>query len=158
MVHMYQYIRFQNYMYIPLEVENLLHTALLHTYTVHSHVYTLYTLKSHSMIQYMYMHLLQLLRGNVGLFFTNQPRDDVISWFQSYSQLDHARTGCQATDDIIRREGPLEQFPHSMEPHLSNLGRPTTLKKGIHVHVHVYTCMCIFAQCHNGGNNNNVYA
>ena len=108
----------------------------LHLHAFHMCIF----MNSHSMILYVYLHLLQLLRGNVGLFFTNQPRDDVISWFQSYSQLDHARTGCQATDDVILCEGPLEQFPHSMEPHLRNLGLPTTLKKGIHVHVHV----CVF--------------
>jgi mRNA turnover protein 4 len=75
--------------------------------------------------------LAKLLRGNVGLFFTNQPRDEVISWFQSYLEQDHARAGCQATDDVILQEGPLEQFPHSMEPHLRKLGLPTVLKKGV---------------------------
>ena len=68
--------------------------------------------------------------GSVGLFFTNQPRGEVISWFQSYSKQDHARAGCLATDDVILEEGPLGQFPHSMEPHLRGLGLPTSLKKG----------------------------
>lgn len=72
----------------------------------------------------------QLLRGNVGLFFTNQPRGDVISWFQTYSEQDHARAGFLATDDVVIQEGPLKQFPHSMEPHLRILGLPTFLHKG----------------------------
>jgi mRNA turnover protein 4 len=75
--------------------------------------------------------LAKLLRGNVGLFFTNQPRGDVISWFQSYSEQDHARAGFLATDDVVIQEGPLEKFPHSMEPHLRSLGLPTSLKKGV---------------------------
>jgi mRNA turnover protein 4 len=75
--------------------------------------------------------LAKLLRGNVGLFFTNQPRGDVISWFQSYSEQDHARAGFLATDDVVIQEGPLEKFPHSMEPHLRSLGLPTSLKKGL---------------------------
>ena len=76
------------------------------------------------------VYLLQLLKGNVGLFFTNHPRDKVISWFQSYCEQDHARAGCLATDDVILEEGPLVQFPHSVEPHLRGLGLPTTLNKG----------------------------
>ena len=89
------------------------------------------------MYNHVYVHVLQLLRGNVGLFFTNQPRGDVISWFQLYSEQDYARAGCQATDDVILGEGPLEKFPHSMEPQLRTLGLPTTLNKGMYVQ-----CVC----------------
>ena len=89
------------------------------------------------MYNHVYVHVLQLLRGNVGLFFTNQPRGDVISWFQLYSERDYARAGCQATDDVILGEGPLEKFPHSMEPQLRTLGLPTTLNKGMYVQ-----CVC----------------
>lgn len=32
--------------------------------------------------------------------------------------------------DVTLDEGPLEQFPHSMEPQLRQLGLPTALKKG----------------------------
>ena len=66
----------------------------------------------------------------MGLFFTDKPRPDVIRWFRDYLELDHARAGCLATDDVTLREGPLAQFPHSMEPYLRQLGMPTALKKG----------------------------
>lgn len=44
--------------------------------------------------------------------------------------MDYARAGNQAQADITLDEGPLEQFPHSMEPQLRQLGLPTALKKG----------------------------
>ena len=36
-----------------------------------------------------------------------------------------------ATQDVTLPEGPQEQFPHSVEPHLRQLGLPTALKKGM---------------------------
>lgn len=44
--------------------------------------------------------------------------------------MDYARAGNKAQMDITLEEGPLEQFPHSMEPQLRQLGLPTALKKG----------------------------
>lgn len=44
--------------------------------------------------------------------------------------MDYARAGNRAQMDITLEEGPLEQFPHSMEPQLRQLGLPTALKKG----------------------------
>lgn len=44
--------------------------------------------------------------------------------------MDYARAGNQAQMDVTLDEGPLEQFPHSMEPQLRQLGLPTALKKG----------------------------
>ena len=40
-----------------------------------------------------------------------------------------------ATQDVTLPEGPLQQFPHSVETHLRQLGLPTTLKKG--------ECVCV---------------
>lgn len=36
-----------------------------------------------------------------------------------------------ATDTVTLPAGPLPQFPHSIEPHLRQLGMPTSLQKGI---------------------------
>lgn len=44
--------------------------------------------------------------------------------------MDYARAGNRAQMDTTLDEGPLEQFPHSMEPQLRQLGLPTALKKG----------------------------
>lgn len=44
--------------------------------------------------------------------------------------MDYARSGNQAQMDVTLDEGPLEQFPHSMEPQLRQLGLPAALKKG----------------------------
>ena len=44
---------------------------------------------------------------------------------------DYARTGGEATEDVMLPEGPLSQFPHSIEPQLRALGMPTALKKGV---------------------------
>ena len=52
-------------------------------------------------------------------------------WFDKYSELDYAKAGFVATEDVILPEGPLPDFPHSIEPHLRQLGLPTSLQKGI---------------------------
>lgn len=51
-------------------------------------------------------------------------------YFNHFKETDYARAGNQAQMDITLDEGPLEQFPHSMEPQLRQLGLPTALKKG----------------------------
>jgi len=73
------------------------------------------------------------LKGNVGLFFTNKPKDEVVRWFGDYREFDYARSGNSATKDVTIPAGPLatETFSFSMEPQLRQLGLPTELKKGI---------------------------
>uniref|UniRef100_A0A672GE29 Large ribosomal subunit protein uL10-like insertion domain-containing protein n=1 Tax=Salarias fasciatus TaxID=181472 RepID=A0A672GE29_SALFA len=51
-------------------------------------------------------------------------------YFTQFKEMDYARAGNPAQMDITLDEGPLEQFPHSMEPQLRQLGLPTALKKG----------------------------
>lgn len=53
-----------------------------------------------------------------------------LRWFTKYGEMDYARAGNKATFTVNLDPGPLEQFPHSMEPQLRQLGLPTTLKKG----------------------------
>ncbi|NXE69532.1 MRT4 protein, partial [Calcarius ornatus] len=69
------------------------------------------------------------LRGEVGLLFTNRTRDEVDEWFSRFRELDFARAGNKAPYGVSLDTGPLEQFPHSMEPQLRQLGLPTALKK-----------------------------
>ncbi|KAM6927824.1 mRNA turnover protein 4 homolog [Xenentodon cancila] len=71
------------------------------------------------------------LRGEVGVLFTNKTKDEVQEYFNHFNEMDYARAGNQAQMDITLNEGPLEQFPHSMEPQLRQLGLPTALKKGV---------------------------
>jgi mRNA turnover protein 4 len=71
-----------------------------------------------------------MLKGNVGLLFTNEQSDIVRGWFDQYHSLEYARSGFTTSQDILLKEGPLEQFSHSLEPHLRSLGLPTALKKG----------------------------
>ncbi|XP_063001558.1 mRNA turnover protein 4 homolog [Elgaria multicarinata webbii] len=71
------------------------------------------------------------LRGEVGLLFTNRTKEEVTEWFSRFKETDFARSGNKATLDISLDMGPLEQFPHSMEPQLRQLGLPTALKKGV---------------------------
>ncbi|NXU78334.1 MRT4 protein, partial [Oreotrochilus melanogaster] len=71
------------------------------------------------------------LRGEVGLLFTNRTREEVDEWFSKFKQVDFARAGNKATYTVSLDTGPLEQFPHSMEPQLRQLGLPTALKKGV---------------------------
>ncbi|XP_063173821.1 mRNA turnover protein 4 homolog [Candoia aspera] len=71
------------------------------------------------------------LRGEVGLLFTNRSKDEVINWFSQFRETDFARAGNKATFTVSLDMGPLEQFSHSMEPQLRQLGLPTALKKGV---------------------------
>ncbi|GLG94953.1 hypothetical protein R5R35_011509 [Gryllus longicercus] len=75
--------------------------------------------------------LAKQLTGQCGLLFTNKERDEVLEWFDNYSETDYARTGCVATKTVVLPAGPLEQFPHSMEPQLRQLGLPTSLTRGV---------------------------
>lgn len=45
--------------------------------------------------------------------------------------MDYARAGNKATFTVSLEPGPLEQFPHSMEPQLRQLGLPTALQRGM---------------------------
>merc|ERR1711862_499872 len=69
------------------------------------------------------------LRGQRGLLFTNSTKDEVTKWFESYADVDFARTGCVAEQEVALKEGPLEQFTHSMEPQLRELGLPKAGKR-----------------------------
>ncbi|TNM88722.1 hypothetical protein fugu_004976 [Takifugu bimaculatus] len=66
-----------------------------------------------------------------GFLFTNKTKDEVQEYFSNFKEMDYARSGNQAQMDVTLDEGPLEQFPHSMEPQLRQLGLPTALKKGV---------------------------
>jgi len=71
------------------------------------------------------------LVGQCGLLFTNKTKEEVYEWFGEFSCPEYARSGNTATETVELDEGPLEQFPHSLEPHLRQLGLPTALKKGV---------------------------
>lgn len=66
----------------------------------------------------------------MGLLFTNKASEEVQEWFQKYSCQDFANAGFVALREVCLPEGPLTQFPHSMEPQLRKLGLPTVLNKG----------------------------
>lgn len=70
------------------------------------------------------------LIGQRGLIFTNKTKDEVIQWFSEFKELDYARSGNVATQVISLDAGPLDEFTHSMEPNLRQLGLPTSLQKG----------------------------
>ncbi|KAI9275754.1 ribosomal protein L10-domain-containing protein [Phascolomyces articulosus] len=75
------------------------------------------------------------LRNEVGLLFTNKSYDEVVKYFNDYTQPDYARSGGIATQTVDLPEGPVQRgvdpMPHNMEPLLRQLGMPTTLKNGI---------------------------
>lgn len=73
----------------------------------------------------------QILAGQKGLLFTNQTKEEVLEYFDSLSESDYARSGDIATETVLLKEGLLEQFPHSIEPQLRQLGLPTKLQRGV---------------------------
>jgi len=80
------------------------------------------------------------LYGQRGLFFTNAPSDDVISYFKQYCEIEFAKSGAVAPKTVLINAGPLDhQFSHSMEPQLRKLGLPTQIQRGIVALIHDYT-------------------
>ncbi|KAH9578062.1 60S ribosomal protein L10P [Trypanosoma melophagium] len=75
--------------------------------------------------------LCKFLVGTCGLLFTNLPKKDVKSYFAAVGAQVYARTGQTATHSLVLRAGPLPQFPHSMFDHLSRLGLPIKLDRGV---------------------------
>ncbi|CAG2066896.1 unnamed protein product [Timema podura] len=61
----------------------------------------------------------------------NSVESEVLEWFKNYSRQDFARSGTIAEDTLVLNEGPLTQFPGSLEPRLRQLGLPTQLKGGV---------------------------
>ncbi|XP_076247434.1 ribosomal protein LP0-like [Calliopsis andreniformis] len=71
------------------------------------------------------------LKGQCGLLFTNRSKKEVLQWMKEYKEADYARSGFVTDETIILPEGPMADFPHSIEPHLRQLGMPTALQKGV---------------------------
>jgi mRNA turnover protein 4 len=94
-------------------------------------------------------HMSEALKGNVALIFTNRDIQEVIHYFEEYSQKDYARSGFVATSTVELPAGPLllngEPFPHSLESQVRKLGMPTQLKNG------VVTLTATFNICQEGG-------
>ncbi|VVC90532.1 mRNA turnover protein 4 homolog [Leptidea sinapis] len=71
------------------------------------------------------------LKGQCGLLMTNRDVIDVLEWFKTFDDAEYARSGFIATKDVILPKGPLEDFSHTIEPHLRRLGLPTSLERGV---------------------------
>ncbi|KAJ0182625.1 hypothetical protein K1T71_001994 [Dendrolimus kikuchii] len=71
------------------------------------------------------------IKGQCGLLMTNRDVPDVLKFFKEYSEPDYARSGFVATRDVVLQQGPLEDFSHTIEPHLRKLGLPTSLERGV---------------------------
>ncbi|CAL1682088.1 unnamed protein product [Lasius platythorax] len=71
------------------------------------------------------------MKGQCGLLFTNRPKKQVIEWAQECEEIELAHSGFVTPQTVELPEGPLSQFPHSMEPQLRQLGMPTSLQKGV---------------------------
>lgn len=65
------------------------------------------------------------------MLFTERSKENILEWAKDYWALEYARGGFKATETVILPEGPMEEFSHSIEPHLRKLGMPTKLEKGI---------------------------
>ena len=67
------------------------------------------------------------VRGSVGLLFTNKSNEEVEEWFKTFSDSDFARSGFTAEESVLLDVGPLEQFPHNMEPQFRQLRQKGTM-------------------------------
>ena len=50
---------------------------------------------------------------------------------EDYGEEEYARSGFVTSETVELPEGPLPEFSHSIEPHLRQLGMPTSLQKGV---------------------------
>lgn len=50
---------------------------------------------------------------------------------REFGEEDYARSGFVTPETIELPAGPLPDFSHSIEPHLRQLGMPTSLQKGV---------------------------
>lgn len=74
------------------------------------------------------------LRGDVGLFFTAAPEEEVREYFGQYHQADYARSGVRATQTVELPMGRVmrgdEAMPPNMFDSLRKLGMPVTKQVG----------------------------
>ena len=70
------------------------------------------------------------LGGNCSLFFTNRPKEEVLSFFNEFKSLDYARAGFKATEAFIIPKGEMP-FAHSMFEEFKKLRLPVEMKNGI---------------------------
>lgn len=85
------------------------------------------------------LYLVQQIKGQVGLLFTDTEPQEVIEWFKDFHQPDFARSGNRASRTVVLPAGPVmqhhsdppEPFPHNEEPQLRKLGLSTVMRKGI---------------------------
>ncbi|KAL2923279.1 mRNA turnover protein 4-like protein [Bienertia sinuspersici] len=77
-----------------------------------------------------YYKISKFLRGEKGLFFTDMSEEEVKKVFDDFEVYDFARTGCNATEKVELKEGPMSEFSHEMEPFLRKQGMPVRLNKG----------------------------
>jgi mRNA turnover protein 4 len=83
--------------------------------------------------------VVQQIKGQVGLLFTDTEPQEVIEWFKDFHQPDFARSGNRASRTVILPAGPVmrhhsdppEPFPHNEEPQLRKLGLTTVMRKGV---------------------------
>lgn len=86
--------------------------------------------------------LASMLVGQVGLLFTNKTHEEMKSFFATYGELDFARSGALATQDIVVPAGPLAaKLQHTMVPQLRKLGLPCELNHGV-INVRTETTVC----------------
>ncbi len=75
------------------------------------------------------LSVVQQIKGQVGLLFTDTEPQEVIEWFKDFHQPDFARSGNRASRTVILPAGPVmqhhsdppESFPHNEEPQLRKL-------------------------------------
>ena len=70
------------------------------------------------------------LGGNCSLFFTNRPKEEVLSFFSEFKSLDYARAGFKATESFVIPQGEMP-FAHSMFEEFKKLRLPVEMKNGV---------------------------
>lgn len=71
------------------------------------------------------------ISGSCGLMFTNEKKEEVLNFLNTYKELDYARSGALATQQVELNKGPMPTFSHAMADRLRKIGLPVMLKNGV---------------------------
>lgn len=72
----------------------------------------------------------ELTTGSVGLLFTSEPRDEVVSYFDNLVEEDFARAGAVSPRRVVITDTMVATHPVSMVEHFRKLGLPVEVENG----------------------------
>ncbi|CAH8638262.1 unnamed protein product [Heterobilharzia americana] len=86
-------------------------------------------------------HLCKYLKGQRALLFSQLTPSELRDQLDTFRSSEYSRPGAPAEQTVRIAAGPLQKFPHTMEPILRQLGMPVKLVRGV-VHLEREYLVC----------------